>query len=445
MLVEEFDERSATGVISAVRRDGDAVDHDVERARPRGPRVVPVPLRARRRRCTAYRRRRAPGASRRGGASSSRTGGSATPRCSRTSRSLDPTIVEWAGRWWMFGTRRDRDPNAELWLWHAPSPLGPWTVHAANPVKIDVRSSRPAGTPFVLDGVLYRPAQDCSRGYGGAVVVNRVVAPRRDGVRRGARRAPSWSAAAATRPARTPSPSATASSPSTPAGGSSTSTGAGASCWPGCAGQRPDRARPLRHRQPDRRRRRDVARPHGPGLPRPRPRAARRLPEVALGRRRRPDGRGRHAPPGGARPGPARQLAGLVRLIRRVRPRRRAHDAVGGRRARPDSRGADATSRRHDVRQQQLLTGPARQPDGESRTSCAPPRSSTRRPPAWRSDSRRCPSRWRRTWPGACASAATASSSSPRPAARRPRRAVTRATARRSGGDSASPTTSRSS
>ena len=31
-----------------------------------------------------------------------------------------------------------------------------------------------AGTPFVIDGVLYRPAQDCSRGYGGTVVVNRV-------------------------------------------------------------------------------------------------------------------------------------------------------------------------------------------------------------------------------------------------------------------------------
>ena len=53
--------------------------------------------------------------------------------------------------------------------------FGPWTGHPQNPVKIDVTSSRPAGTPFVRDGVLHRPAQDCSSGYGGAVVINAVV------------------------------------------------------------------------------------------------------------------------------------------------------------------------------------------------------------------------------------------------------------------------------
>ena len=37
-----------------------------------------------------------------------------------------------------------------------------------------MRSSRPAGTPFRIEGALYRPAQDCSRTYGGAVAINRV-------------------------------------------------------------------------------------------------------------------------------------------------------------------------------------------------------------------------------------------------------------------------------
>jgi hypothetical protein len=41
-------------------------------------------------------------------------------------------------------------------------------------VKTDVRTARPAGTPFVVDGRLYRPAQDCSDEYGGAVVLNEV-------------------------------------------------------------------------------------------------------------------------------------------------------------------------------------------------------------------------------------------------------------------------------
>jgi hypothetical protein len=62
-----------------------------------------------------------------------------------------------------------------LHAWHAPDLFGPWVPHAGNPVKTDVRSSRPAGRPFVHRGQLYRPAQDCSRTYGGAVTINRVV------------------------------------------------------------------------------------------------------------------------------------------------------------------------------------------------------------------------------------------------------------------------------
>ena len=87
---------------------------------------------------------------------------------------LDPTPLTWNGRWWLFGTRRDRDANAELWLWSAPDFIGPWEPHPLNPVKIDVTSARPAGTPFARDGVLYRPAQDCSQGYGGSIVINRI-------------------------------------------------------------------------------------------------------------------------------------------------------------------------------------------------------------------------------------------------------------------------------
>ena len=46
--------------------------------------------------------------------------------------------------------------------------------HALNPVKTDVRSSRPAGTPFVHKGELFRPAQDGSESYGGGVAITRI-------------------------------------------------------------------------------------------------------------------------------------------------------------------------------------------------------------------------------------------------------------------------------
>jgi hypothetical protein len=88
---------------------------------------------------------------------------------------VDPTVFEHEGRLWLACTDRDVCSWSALHLFHAPDLTGPWTPHVVNPVKTDVRSSRPAGSPFVHEGQLYRPAQDCSRTYGGAVAINRVL------------------------------------------------------------------------------------------------------------------------------------------------------------------------------------------------------------------------------------------------------------------------------
>ena len=88
---------------------------------------------------------------------------------------VDPTVIHREGRWWLFCTDEDDDPHGKLLLWSAPDLLGPWEPHPGNPVKADIRSSRPAGTPFVVDGELYRPAQDSAGGYGRAVTINRVT------------------------------------------------------------------------------------------------------------------------------------------------------------------------------------------------------------------------------------------------------------------------------
>lgn len=88
----------------------------------------------------------------------------------------DATVAEVDGRWWMFTAVAA--PNATeptlLHVYHADSPLGPWEPHAGNPVKFDVRSSRPAGPLFRYRGALYRPAQDGSPVYGSAVTVLRI-------------------------------------------------------------------------------------------------------------------------------------------------------------------------------------------------------------------------------------------------------------------------------
>jgi len=90
-------------------------------------------------------------------------------------RCADPAIIQYSGEWWLFSTWGGKYAASNLFIWHSSSLLGPWVPHECNPISRDMRPSRSAGTPFVVDGVLYRPTQDCSRGYGSAVSINRVV------------------------------------------------------------------------------------------------------------------------------------------------------------------------------------------------------------------------------------------------------------------------------
>ena len=87
----------------------------------------------------------------------------------------DATLFELDGLWWMFVALADTDSADELYVYYSESPLGPWKPHKRNPVKSDVRNSRPAGRPFYWNGELYRPAQDSSRCYGYATTINRIV------------------------------------------------------------------------------------------------------------------------------------------------------------------------------------------------------------------------------------------------------------------------------
>jgi hypothetical protein len=89
----------------------------------------------------------------------------------------DATLVEHAGRWWMFVTISEAHASLcdALFVYHADSPFGPWAPHDGNPVKVDVRSARPAGRLFSHDGRLIRPAQNCSSLYGGSVALCEVL------------------------------------------------------------------------------------------------------------------------------------------------------------------------------------------------------------------------------------------------------------------------------
>ena len=93
----------------------------------------------------------------------------------RGRRIVDPTFFHHGPRWWLFFTEyREKCGNLTLHAFHSDAIAGPWTPHALDPLKSDLASARPAGRPFTLHGRLYRPAQDCSQTYGGAINVMEV-------------------------------------------------------------------------------------------------------------------------------------------------------------------------------------------------------------------------------------------------------------------------------
>ena len=86
----------------------------------------------------------------------------------------DPTLLVQDGIWYLFGTLRDDGPQSKLRIWFADSLRGPWQSHPMNPVRIAPDQVRPAGPLFSIEGCLYRPSQDCRRGYGSGIILNRI-------------------------------------------------------------------------------------------------------------------------------------------------------------------------------------------------------------------------------------------------------------------------------
>lgn len=85
---------------------------------------------------------------------------------------FDATLVRYNSKYWLFGASASEInlPQDELVIFYSDKIEGPWQPHSLNPVKSCCRSARPAGRVISLDGRLFRPAQDCERSYGSAIV-----------------------------------------------------------------------------------------------------------------------------------------------------------------------------------------------------------------------------------------------------------------------------------
>ncbi|ABD05716.1 conserved hypothetical protein [Rhodopseudomonas palustris HaA2] len=90
----------------------------------------------------------------------------------------DATIVRHDGRHYMFGATRDGAGGYSdtLSIYHADDLFGRWTPHAQRPALVDRASTRPAGHFVQRNGRLWRPVQDCTNGYGGALGLAEITA-----------------------------------------------------------------------------------------------------------------------------------------------------------------------------------------------------------------------------------------------------------------------------
>ena len=106
---------------------------------------------------------------------------------------IDATPFHHRGKWWLFYTpsRNKAARRDHLHIAFADALQGPWHLHPGNPVRVDLAGARPGGTPFVVDGTIVLPVQDCRGTYGHAVRTLHIslldetafVATDRDGLR----------------------------------------------------------------------------------------------------------------------------------------------------------------------------------------------------------------------------------------------------------------------
>lgn len=86
---------------------------------------------------------------------------------------IDPTIIKFNNKYWLFYSKKEKSEE-ELYLAYANSLHDNFIQHPKNPIKSCKASARSAGTPFVTDNQIYRPAQNCQKFYGEKIAINKI-------------------------------------------------------------------------------------------------------------------------------------------------------------------------------------------------------------------------------------------------------------------------------
>ena len=85
---------------------------------------------------------------------------------------VDTTPLFLDNRWYLFTSTGE--PFPQTLLLYSDRLDGKWRLYTKSPVSRSIRNSRSAGAVTTVQGRLLRPTQDCSIGYGYAIVLNEI-------------------------------------------------------------------------------------------------------------------------------------------------------------------------------------------------------------------------------------------------------------------------------
>ena len=87
----------------------------------------------------------------------------------------DSTIIKKDNKYWIFGTTGFTETDYKLYVFYSDNLLGPYSEHKNNPIKEGLNGNRPAGNFIEVDGVIYRPTQNCKNIYGESITINKIT------------------------------------------------------------------------------------------------------------------------------------------------------------------------------------------------------------------------------------------------------------------------------
>jgi hypothetical protein len=94
---------------------------------------------------------------------------------------FDSTFLKFDSKYWIFGSlseidlARDKITDYKLYIFYSDSLLGPYISHPGNPVNNGLDGIRSAGNFIEVDGIFYRPSQNCKKEYGESITINKVI------------------------------------------------------------------------------------------------------------------------------------------------------------------------------------------------------------------------------------------------------------------------------